>query len=76
MVRLAPGEKKIKADTFFTEEIDLLAEYASKAHRLGLVIYENVTSIKSASDDGGDSAMQPLPVAIDQDGKRLLFHWK
>lgn len=75
VVRLAPGEKKITAGTIWTEEIDLLAEYSAKAERLGLIIYESVQAIKSARDDGADAAMDPLPITIDQEGKRLVFPW-
>lgn len=75
VVRLAPGEKKITAGTIWTEEIDLLAEYSAKADKLGLVIYESVQAIKSARDDGADAAMDPLPITIDQEGKRLIFSW-
>lgn len=75
VVRLAPGEKKIESGTIWTEEIDLLAEYAANADRIGLVIYESVQAIKSARDDGADAAMDPLPITIDQEGKRLVFNW-
>ncbi len=82
VVRLTPGEQKIAAGTIWQEEIDLLPAYQSQTKKLGLVIYESATNIKTARLIAeGQMAMQGQggefspSYKIDEDNHRLIFNW-
>lgn len=82
VVRLTPGEKKITEGTIWQEEIDLLPSYLSRTRKLGLVIYESATNIKTArlvaeaqmAMQGHGSEFSPS-YKIDEDNHRLIFNW-
>ena len=80
-MRLTPGEQKIAAGTIWREEIDLLPAYQSQTKKLGLVIYESATNIKTARLIAeGQMAMQGQggefspSYKIDEDNHRLIFN--
>lgn len=75
VVRVAPGEPKIKEGTCWKEDIDLYPKYVAKADKLALVIYESATTIKNVSLKGEEASFAN-PVIVDQGGKRLVFALK